>query len=221
MRGRLVRRSWLVRALEAVPRHPDPSALLEQYTIPADLAADILFLAAFTFDDICGKSVLDLGCGTGRLAIGAALLGAREALGIDIDEQAIRLAIGAARELGVHTRTAWVIGDIGAIRGRFDTAVQNPPFGVRRRGADRPFLAKAMETCSVVYSLHKSGEENRRFLRAYIERLGGQITHVIPMRLRLPATMPFHEQRFRLVAVDLYRIEVKHRGRDPEGAETL
>ena len=209
MRGRLVRRSWLVRALEAVPPHPRPVAELEQYTIPADLAADILFLAAFTFGDIEGKRVLDPGCGTGRLAIGAALLGASEAVGIDLDPLAIELAVKASEELGVSDRTHWIVGDIRAVRGRFDTALQNPPFGVRRKGADRPFLAKAIETCSVIYSLHKSGEENRRFLRAFIEGLGGRITHVIPMRLRLPATMPFHEQKFRDVAVDLYRIEAR------------
>ena len=209
MRGRLVRRSWLVRALESVPPHPRPVAWLEQYTIPADLAADILFLAAFTFDDVCGKRVLDLGCGTGRLAIGAALLGAREALGVDIDLEAVEVASRAARELGVAERTHWVAGDIEAIAGRFDTAIQNPPFGVRRRGADRPFLAKAIQLCSVVYSLHKAGEENRRFLKKFIGELGGRVTHVIPMRLRLKATFPFHEQRFRDVAVDLYRIEVR------------
>ncbi len=207
MRERVVRRSWLVRALEAIPPHPSPVAKLEQYTIPADLAADILFLAAFTFGDVEGKRVLDLGCGTGRLAIGAAILGAREALGVDLDEDAVEVAADASRRLGVADRTFWAVADIGAVRGRFDTAIQNPPFGVRRRGADRPFLAKAIETCSVVYSLHKSGEENRHFLRAFIEGLGGRITHVIPMRLRLPATLPSHERRFRVVAVDLYRIE--------------
>jgi len=209
LRGRLVRRSWLVRALESVPPHPKPVAQLEQYTIPAELAADILFLAAFTFDDICGKSVLDLGCGTGRLAIGAAFLGAKEVLGVDLDPLAVELAAEAAARLGVADRAFWAVADIGAVKGRFDTAVQNPPFGVRRKGADRPFLAKALELCSVVYSLHKAGEENRRFLRAYVGRLGGRITHVLPMKLRLPATMPFHEQRFRVVAVDLYRIEAR------------
>ena len=211
MRERVVRRSWLVRALEAIPPHPRPVALLEQYTIPADLAADILFLAAFTFGDVMGKRILDLGCGTGRLAIGAVLLGAREAFGIDLDEDAIKIAVEASRKLGISDRTLWAVADISAVRGRFDTAIQNPPFGVRRRGADRLFLAKAVETCSIVYSLHKAGEENRRFLKAFVNELGGHITHVIPMKLRLPATMPFHEQKFRDVAVDLYRIEVEHR----------
>ena len=208
MRERLVRRSWLVRALESIPPHPRPRAMLEQYTIPADLAADILFLAAFTFGDVIGKLVLDLGCGTGRLAIGAILLGAREAFGVDLDGEAVKIAVEASRKLGIFNRAHWAVADISAVRGRFDTAIQNPPFGVRKRGADRPFLVKAMETCSVIYSLHKAGEESRRFLKAFVEELGGRVTHVIPMRLRLPATMPFHEQKFREVAVDLYRIEM-------------
>ena len=207
MRGRLVRRSQLVRLLEAVPPHPEPKVWLEQYTIPAELAADILFLAAFTFDDVYGKSILDLGCGTGRLAIGAVLLGAREALGVDIDARAVEIALEASEELGVSDRASWAVADIGVLRGHFDTAIQNPPFGVRRRGADRPFLAKAIELCSVIYSLHKAGEENRRFLKAYVEGLGGRITHVIPMKLRLPAIFPFHGKRSHEVAVDLYRIE--------------
>ena len=199
----------MVRALETIPPHPKPEARLEQYTIPAELAADILFMAAFTFGDVVDRSVLDLGCGIGRLAIGAALLGAREVLGVDIDGLAVEIAVKSALKLGVSNRTYWLVGSLEAVKGPFDTAIQNPPFGVRRKGADRPFLAKALEACSVVYSLHKSGEENRRFLRAYIEGLGGRITHIIPMRLRLPASMPFHERRFHEVAVDLYRIEVR------------
>jgi ribosomal protein L11 methyltransferase len=39
-----------------------------------------------------GKAVLDLGCGSGILAVSAMLLGAKSALGVDIDETAVRVA---------------------------------------------------------------------------------------------------------------------------------
>jgi ribosomal protein L11 methyltransferase len=42
--------------------------------------------------DCSNRRVLDVGCGTGILAIAAALLGADECLGIDIDPDAVRVA---------------------------------------------------------------------------------------------------------------------------------
>ncbi len=42
--------------------------------------------------DCYGKNILDVGTGTGILAIGAAMLGSREVLGIDIDPTAVEIA---------------------------------------------------------------------------------------------------------------------------------
>ena len=53
----------------------------------------MLYLAAYTNSDIVGKSVLDLGCGTGRLSLGAAFLGAERVVGIDVDRLAIKTAV--------------------------------------------------------------------------------------------------------------------------------
>src|SRR5471030_2388069 len=47
-----------------------------------------------------GERILDYGCGSGILAIAALLLGAREALGVDVDPQALL----AARANGVRNR---------------------------------------------------------------------------------------------------------------------
>jgi len=204
---RLVRRLDLERLLLKIEPHPSPKAFLEQYTVPAEVASEMLFIAAYTNDDIIGKAVVDLGCGTGRLAIGAAFLGAREAIGIDVD----RLGVGKAKEnaesLALIDKLSWIVGDIGVLHGKFDTVLQNPPFGVQRRTADRGFLLKALELAPVVYSLHKGGESNRAFIKRFIEANEGKVTSVFQMRLDVPWMFKFHTRRRHEVSVDLYRIE--------------
>ncbi len=60
--------------LEQAKVFESPSAELEQYYTPATVAARLLHFA-FLRGDIASKRVVDLGCGTGVLALGAALLG--------------------------------------------------------------------------------------------------------------------------------------------------
>ena len=206
---RLVRRLDLERALQQAAPLPSPKAFLEQYTIPIDVAAEILFLAAYVNDDIIGKTIVDLGCGSGRLAIGAALLGAKEAVGIDIDGSAVRKAKENAEKLSLGDRLDWIVGDIGVLHGKFDTALQNPPFGVQRRTADRRFLLKAMELASRIYSLHKGGETNRAFIKRFIEANRGKVTSIFQMKFNIPRMFKFHTERKHEVNVDLYRIEVE------------
>jgi len=204
---RLVRRLHLERVLSLVEPHPSPKAYLEQYTIPVGTAAEILFLAAYINDDVIGKTVADLGCGTGRLAIGAALLGAKETVGVDIDKTAIKLAKKNAEKTGVDKKTQWLVADIDALHGTFDTVLQNPPFGVQRRRADRKFLLKSLELAHRVYSLHKGGESNREFIKRFIEGQKGKVRGIFPMKLDIPRTFGFHTKTRYKVDVDLHRIE--------------
>jgi len=203
---RLVPRLDLERTLLQVEPHPSPKAYLEQYTIPADLAVEILFAAAYIHDDVIGKTVADLGCGTGRLSLGAVLLGTAEAIGVDIDNDAVKIAMQNAEKLGLKGKTCWVAGDIDALRGNFSTVLQNPPFGVQKRSADRRFLLKALELAPIVYSLHKGGEKNRIFIKRFIEGHGGKVTGIFPMKLNIPRMFKFHTKRKHEVQVDLYRI---------------
>jgi len=53
------------------------------------LASEILFFAK---EDILNNFVIDLGCGTGKLSIGAKLMGASSVIGIDIDEETLNTA---------------------------------------------------------------------------------------------------------------------------------
>lgn len=67
--------------LEDIETFENPKIELEQYTTSAHIAACILHTAQSTYDDIRNKSVADLGCGSGVLCIGAALLDAKYCAG--------------------------------------------------------------------------------------------------------------------------------------------
>ena len=206
---RLVRKRDLERALSQIEPHSLPKAYLEQYTTPSNVAAETLYLAAYVNDDILDKTVVDLGCGTGRLSIGAALLGAKEVFGVDVDRDAVRAAQKNAETLGVKEKTHWIVADIDAVNGTFDTTLQNPPFGVQRRRADRRFIVKSLEVSGMVYSFHKGGERNRIFIKRFIEEHGGKVTTIFPLEMEIPRMFKFHTKKKRCIQVDLYRIEGK------------
>jgi putative methylase len=210
-------------AISAVSPHPSPKAFLEQYTISAEVAAEILYAATYIYDDIIGKTVIDLGCGTGRLAIAAALLGAKKVVGVDIDRKAIMEAVRNSEKLGVKPTVSWVVADISAVRGSFDTVLQNPPFGVQKRGADRKFLEKALQIGKHVYSLHKGvkiadarkGTQPKAltltapssFLRSFIERNGGEVRATYALLMSIPRLFAYHQKRKHQFPVNLYVIE--------------
>ena len=60
-----------------------------------------------------GDTVLDLGSGSGILAIAAVKLGARSAIGIEVDEEALPIAERNARNNGVGHAVAFLHGDAG------------------------------------------------------------------------------------------------------------
>ena len=74
-----------------------------------------------------GERVLDVGCGSGVLAIAALLLGARFAVGVDVDPDAIANADENRRLNGVAARLHLVEGTLEAVaqRARFDRVVAN------------------------------------------------------------------------------------------------
>lgn len=69
-----------------------------------------------------GESVLDYGCGSGILTIAALKLGAGSAVGVDIDEQAIRASNGNAAQNNVQAH--FYLPD-GLPQGQFDVVVAN------------------------------------------------------------------------------------------------
>ena len=208
---RLVRKRDLERTLSEIEPHPIPNVFLEQYTTPSNTAAEILYLVAYVYDDIIDKTVVDLGCGTGRLGIGAALLGAKDVFGVDLDRIAVRIAQKSASIMGTEKTTNWIVGDIELVVGTFDTVIQNPPFGIQKKRADRKFLLKSLELSNTIYSFHKCGVSNRRFIKKFIEEHGGRVTTIFPLEMEIPRMFKFHTKRKRIIKVDLYKIEGKNR----------
>jgi len=183
-----------------------PKEGLEQYTIPSNLAAEILNLANLN-GDIKGKTVFDFGCGSGRLAIGAALLGARKVLGVDIDEASLKIAMDNAESIG--TKVNFVQKDIEKFSGECDTILQNPPFGMRgKKHSDRAFLKKALECGKRIYSLHRGGyEKTREFIRKFAEQNGGKVVQVKEFKFDIPYMFKFHKKPRVSYNVDLFVIE--------------
>jgi putative methylase len=223
MQKRLARKLDLELTLSRVKPHPKPAPNLEQYTIPPDVAATMLYIAAYGNDDIIDKKVLDLGCGTGRLAIGAAFLGAREITGVDIDRTAVKTAFENAFDVGFKEKTQWIAGDVDSVQGTFDTVLQNPPFGVQKRGADRKFIVKALELGKMTYSLHKRPNEDltltrklktssdraisvsaSAFMKRFVEENGGRIEGVYALLMTIPHMFSYHAEKRHEFVVDLY-----------------
>ena len=224
---RIIRKLDLERFLSRVSPQLLPRVELEQYTISEHIAANMLYIAAYSNGDILGKKVLDLGCGTGRFALGAAFLGARQVVGIDIDRSAVDTASENSKVSNLKNKVQWILGDIGSITGQFDTVLQNPPFGVQRREADRPFLVKALEVGSSVYSLHSHPEVDDRlikrlksskgflslqatpFLERFVEKNNGYVESVYAMLMTIPRLFDFHKKIKHDFVVDLYVIKKK------------
>lgn len=222
---RLIRKLDLELFLGTLAKQPNPQAQLEQYTTSEGIAANMLYIAAYTHGDIVEKSVLDLGCGTGRLGLGAAYLGAKEVVGIDVDPAAIKTARQNSNKADLAGKVQWVNGDIAAITGHFDTVLQNPPFGVQTREADRAFLVKALETADKVYSLHNHPEVDERlikmlkssqgfiqvqpshFLERFISKQGGTVIAVYAMLMTIPKMFDFHRKLKHDFVIDLYVIQ--------------
>ncbi|NLE06235.1 MAG: methyltransferase domain-containing protein [Crenarchaeota archaeon] len=225
---RIIRKIDLERFLSKINPHPSPSAKLEQYTTPESVAATILHLATYTYDDVQNKKIVDLGCGTGRLSLAAAFLGATSVVGIDIDKLAIENAIKNSQSTNLTGFVDWIIGDIEAISGTFDTVIQNPPFGVQKHAADRRFLKKALQVANTVYSIHNHPLDDKQlakkisssngqllqvlpsfFLKRLIEENGGYIEAVYALPFSIPHMFEFHTKAKHEVIIDLYVIKKK------------
>ncbi len=143
-------------------------------------------------------------------------------MGIDIDRTAVKTAVENAAGSGLEADIEWIIGDIEAVTGKFDTVLQNPPFGVQKRSADRRFLEKALEVGENVYSLHNHPYNDRQllsrlkggagplqiepssFMLRFMEGHGGKVEAAYALPLTIPHMFDFHTKTKREITIDLY-----------------
>ena len=198
-------------SLQRCAGYKTPRAAWEQYQTPATLAARLLY-DAYMNGDIEGKAVCDLGCGTGILAIGAALLGARTVRAVDLDPAALRTAQenAALLDADVDCIVADIAGaDTSVLSERngvpCDTVVMNPPFGAQKQRvhADRPFIDCALAIAPVTYGIFNAG--STPFVEAYIMGRGtvtGRVSGSFPIK----RSFAFHTKDVQEISVEILRI---------------
>lgn len=129
---------------------------------PANSISSQLMAAVLT--DVGGKTILDLGTGSGFLAITAAMRGARRVIAIDIDPRATKAALKNVIVNGLDTTVKVVLSDLfGALsRHQFDTIVANLPL--------RPFHTASPTLPYVPHGSRSLIDENHRLLKAFLKQ---------------------------------------------------
>ena len=171
--------------LSKLPNHPCSDVDLEQYQTEGDLAA--LWLAQIDgLDGLEGKKVLDLGAGNGILGYGAQLLGA-DVTFVECDPDAAKLC----EQLGTT-----IIGRVGEIEiPKADIVIMNPPWGVQKQGADRPFVEAALDAAPVVHIMHSA-------MATHLPE--GEV--ILEGEFRMPATYSHHTARMGTTNIKCWRI---------------
>jgi len=201
-------RSELSRQLGVVAGFDDPDAALEQYPTPPDLAASIVHVADLR-GDVDGATVVDLGTGTGMLALAAALRGPERVVGVDLDRSPLRTARENERRVAASAAVGWVQGDATDPPLSVDdvTVVMNPPFGAQRGNehADRAFLETAADIAAVSYSVHNAG--SREFVESFAADAGGEVTEAFEAELAIDRQFDHHDADRETIAAEVFRID--------------
>lgn len=185
-----------------------PKVGVEQYSMDSEIGASVLWNAAL-LGDIKQKVSVDLGCGTGILGIGTLLLGAKKVYFVDSDQEALKIAKENWQKVKSESPAMgegiFLCQDIANFNKKVDVVLENPPFGVKVRHADRVFLEKAFSLAPVIYSFHKS--ESKGFIEAFAKDNSFKITHCWKFKFPLKASMAFHKRRIYRIDVSCFRLE--------------
>jgi putative methylase len=194
--------------LAVVAGFENPRVALEQYPTPPEIAAHVVHVADLN-GDVEAKTVVDLGTGTGMLALGAALRGPARVVGVELDGDALGTARENRKRVGTTTPIHWIQADATRAPLCLDgpvTVVANPPFGAQdgNAHADRAFLETTAELADVSYTVHNAG--SREFVEAFVADAGGEVTHAFEATFELDRQFDFHEADSRELTTEVFRV---------------
>ncbi len=206
----MVKKKDLELFLENTPEYSSPKEHLEQYITPPIIASELLW-EAFMHNDIADKTILDMGCGTLRLGLGALMLDARRVIGIDIDCDVLNNVVKwIDRNKGYKHKILLICGDvIESQLNNIDTVIMNPPFGVKKhnRGLDVMFLKKALTIAKSVYSIHKDSPGLYRIVNELLGMVKGRIVYLKKTIYPIKMILPHHRRRVYWINVVLYGVK--------------
>ena len=179
-----------------------PKVHLEQYQTPPRLVAMIVW-RAFQLGDIENKSVADFCCGTGLFAISAALLGGSKVIGIEIDNEALKIAKRNAQVSGVNI--TFLCKDVRETKIKVDTVLMNSPFGIQGAHKDQIFLQSALKNSKTCYSIHLYQQKNIEFLTNFIQKHNKEVKEVITAEFEIPRTYSFHKKKHHIIKIAILR----------------
>ncbi|MGC9778052.1 MAG: methyltransferase [Candidatus Heimdallarchaeota archaeon] len=204
-----VKRKDLEIFLEQLEKVTEPKLELEQYPTPSRVAANMLWFAGVENDDITGKKIFDLGCGTGTLALGAAYMGAKEVIGVDIDCDSIIIAKRNSINFSLEDKCNWICMNVENCKLKnIDTVIMNPPFGMRKESIsrDRTFIEVALSLTKIVYTIIPYADKTREFFKEFCKEFDAEIDKIIQMDFEIKHQFEFHKKEKHMTVVDLYRI---------------
>ncbi len=212
-----INKKELISIIQNTEAFINPKVELEQYCIDAISAVDIIFFAGFEYNDITNRFIIDLGSGTGRLSIASAYLNANAILSVDIDNNALLSLKRNITDLGLENIIFPLCSNVKnlelnkkhLINTTRITTIMNPPFGVKKRKADRTFLEKAFTFSDVIYSIHLAGEKVFNFISKFCEKFNWYIENFFPYNMILERSFDFHTKKTKEIDVNVFRFVKK------------
>jgi FkbM family methyltransferase len=176
------------------------SNILEQYPTDAHTASSILNLA-FMDGNIEGKTIADFGAGNGIFSVGCALLGAEKVYSVELDPSVVEIL----RENTNGMEVSVINASVNDFHEKVDTVIMNPPFGSVKKGADFPFMERAVELSNYIYSIHN--KKTRTFVENFYSSKG-EIFRISDMMIRVPRIYQHHRHDFEEIESTLFCVKL-------------